>query len=158
VPILLAGVHAQALVEALSPFGMRLEVVSEQIGVASATKMCRSIVIKGLESLILECLVAAHRFGAEERVLASLAETFPSLNWPELAGYMIGRVIEHGGRRAREMEEVAETLRAADIEPMMAEAIARRQDWGAGLKLKERLSTKELSDYRELLRAIEKKQ
>jgi hypothetical protein len=58
-------------------------------------------------------MLAASYYGADERVLASLAESFPAMDWPKLANYMVGRVVVHGHRRAREMEEVAETLRAA---------------------------------------------
>jgi len=62
------------------------------------------------------------------------------MDWRKTARYMIGRVLEHGERRAHEMEEVARTLRAAGIEPLMAEATARRQDWEATLRRDGRLS------------------
>jgi 3-hydroxyisobutyrate dehydrogenase-like beta-hydroxyacid dehydrogenase len=154
VPISLGGTHAQTLVELLSPYGMRFEVVSDQVGAASAVKMCRSIVVKGLEALLLECALGASRYGADERVFASLDETFPGLNWRKLAGYTIGRVIEHGERRAREMDEVAETLRAVGVEPMMAEATSRRQEWGARLNLLDQFGGKAPEDYGEVVRAI----
>ncbi|MCI0487756.1 MAG: DUF1932 domain-containing protein [Blastocatellia bacterium] len=154
VPMLLGGAHAQSLVELLSPYGMRLEVISDKVGAASAIKMCRSIMIKGLEALLFECVLGASRYGADERVFASLAESLPGIDWSKLADYMIGRVVEHGERRAREMEEVAETLRAAGVEPMMAEAIARRQEWGARLNLMETFEGRVPESYREVLRAI----
>src|SRR5262249_4945472 len=124
VPMLLGGANAQAFAELLSPVGMRFEVISDQVGAAVAVKMCRSIIVKGLEALLFECVLGATQYGADERVFASLNETLPGMNWSKLASYMIGRVVEHGERRAREMEEVAETLRAAGIEPIMAEATA----------------------------------
>ena len=130
VPILLNGPWAPALVNALSSYQMRLDVMDAAIGAAAAVKMCRSIVIKGLEALMLECALAAGEYGATDRVYRSLTETYPGIDWRNTADYMIGRVLQHGERRAREMEEVAETLRAARIEPLMAEATARRQDWG----------------------------
>ncbi len=101
----------------MAPYGMRLEVVSSEVGTAAATKMFRSIVVKGLEALIFECVLGASRYGAEQRVFDSLGETFPGIDWNALANYMIGRVVVHGERRAREMEEVAETLRHLAIEP-----------------------------------------
>jgi hypothetical protein len=73
-------------------------------------------------------------------VYDSLAETYPGMDWRKMANYMMGRVLEHGERRAREMEEVAHTLRAAGIEPLMAEATARRQDWEAALRSDGRLN------------------
>jgi 3-hydroxyisobutyrate dehydrogenase-like beta-hydroxyacid dehydrogenase len=127
VPMLLNGPSAPALVDALSRYQMRLEVMDGAIGAAAAVKMCRSIVIKGLEALMVECALAAGEHGAADRVYDSLAESYPGLDWRKTARYMIGRVLEHGERRAHEMEEVASMLRAAGIDPLMAEATARRQ-------------------------------
>lgn len=154
VPILMAGANAASLTELLVPIGMRLEVISDQIGAASAVKMCRSIVVKGLEALLLECAMGAVHYNADERVFASLEESYPAINWKELAGYAIGRVIEHGGRRAREMEEAAATLRTAGIKPVMSEATVETQDWGAGLNLKQQFGNSIPRDYRTLVRAI----
>src|SRR5215469_4206057 len=152
---MLAGGHAAAdLVSMLAPFGMRVEVASSEIGVAAATKMVRSIMIKGMEALITECVLAAGRFGAADRVFASLAETYPGVDWPAMADYCVGRVVVHGERRAREMEEVAETLRSLDIEPIMAEATARRMDWSAQLGLKARFGGQAPAGYREVLEVI----
>jgi len=83
-----------------------------------------------------ECVLGASRYDAGAHVFASLNESFPGLDWQKLADYMVGRVVLPGERRAREMEEVAETLRAIGIEPIMAEATARRQDWSAQLDLR----------------------
>jgi len=120
----------------MSPFGMRCQVLPGGIGAASAVKMCRSIVVKGLEALMCECVLGASRYDATAHVFASLDESFPGLDWRKLADYMIARVVVHGERRAREMDEVAETLRAIGVEPIMAEATARRQDWSAELDLR----------------------
>jgi len=127
VPMLLNGPSASAFVDALLPYQMRLEVMDGAIGAAAAVKMCRSIVIKGLEALMLESALAAGEYGAAERVYDSLTETYPGIDWRKTARYMIGRIMEHGERRAHEMEEVASMLRGAGIEPLMAEATARRQ-------------------------------
>jgi len=154
VPMLLGGAGAARFAEALSPFGMRFEIVSETVGTAAAVKMCRSIIVKGLEALLFECVLGASRYGAEERVFASLAETFPGVNWHKLADYMIGRVVVHGERRAREMEEVAETLKAMGIEPIMAEATARRQDWSAELNLRSHFGPEGPKQYQEVLSII----
>jgi 3-hydroxyisobutyrate dehydrogenase-like beta-hydroxyacid dehydrogenase len=154
VPMLAGGAAAGELADRLAPFGMRVEVVGPEIGVAAATKMFRSIMVKGMEALITECVLGASRYGAEQRVFASLAESFPGIDWPELADYMVGRVVVHGERRAREMEEVAETLRALGIEPIMAEATARRMDWSVQVGLKARFAGKTPAGYREVLDAL----
>jgi 3-hydroxyisobutyrate dehydrogenase-like beta-hydroxyacid dehydrogenase len=155
VPMLLGGPAASAFAEMLAPFGMRLEVLGVSgIGAAAAVKMCRSIVVKGLEALICECVLGASRYGADEHVFESLNESFPGLDWKNLADYMVGRVVVHGERRAREMEEVADTLRAVGVDPIMAEATVRRQDWVAQLGLRSHFGPKGPRSYREVLEIL----
>ena len=154
VPILLNGASASELVDVLSSYRMRLEVMDEPVGAAAAVKMCRSIVIKGMEALMLECALAAGESGASDRVYASLAETYPGMDWRMTARYMIGRVLEHGERRAHEMEEVAQMLRAAGIEPLMAEATARVQDWEATLRSDGRLTGPRPENVERLLKLL----
>lgn len=129
VPMLLGGRRAAALAAALQALGMNATVAAEEIGTASAIKMCRSIMIKGLEALTVEAMLAARRFGAEDAVLASLDRTFPHMGWKaELPDYLVSRVAEHGRRRAAEMREVARTLEDVGIPPLMASATALRHD------------------------------
>ncbi len=134
VPMLLGGVHAQALQALLAPLDFNMQVVADRVGVASAIKMCRSIMIKGLEAIVVESFTTARRYGVEEYVLASLHETFPTLDWEQQGAYLFSRVAQHGKRRAEEMREVAVTVREAGLEPHMAAATAERQDWMAGLR------------------------
>ena len=117
---------------------MKMEFVSAEVGQASAIKMFRSIVVKGLEALLVESMTASAEYGVEDRVLASLKETWPGIDWQKLSGYMIERVVTHGKRRAAEMREVSETLQSIGMAPTMAAATAERQQWVAdlGLKLK----------------------
>jgi 3-hydroxyisobutyrate dehydrogenase-like beta-hydroxyacid dehydrogenase len=155
VPMLLGGPAAPLLVEAMAPFGLRMQTLAgAPVGAAAAVKMCRSIVVKGLEALMCECVLAAGRFDADAHVFASLNESFPGIDWKTLADYMVGRVVLHGARRAREMEEVADTLRAIGIEPIMAEAAARRQDWSAQHDLQSHFGPEGPATYREVLDAI----
>lgn len=157
VPMLAGGAGAPEFVEKLAPFGISAEIVSREVGTAAATKMFRSIIVKGMEALLTECVLGATRYDADERVFASLAETFPGINWKELADYMVGRVVVHGERRAREMEEVAATLREIDIEPIMAEAIVRRMDWSVAAGLKQLFHGKAPKNYRDVVDAVSKK-
>jgi 3-hydroxyisobutyrate dehydrogenase-like beta-hydroxyacid dehydrogenase len=130
VPMLLGGAAAEAVAPRLRAIGLNVTPVSTRIGVASAVKMCRSVIIKGIEALTVESLFAARRYGAEKEVLASLAATYPHMGWDgPLPDYLISRVAEHGKRRAAEMREAAETLRNIGLEPLTALATAERQDW-----------------------------
>jgi 3-hydroxyisobutyrate dehydrogenase-like beta-hydroxyacid dehydrogenase len=155
VPILLAGADADALATRLNAIGMRTEAVGDRVGQASANKMLRSIMIKGIEALLLECLVAARRCGIEERVLDSVSETFPGVDWREAATYHLGRIALHGARRVTEMQEVAETLRELDLEPLLADAIAHRIRWAFGRLRDTQWKHGEPGDYCEILDAIE---
>lgn len=79
VPMLLGGAIATDLAPQLLGFGMDVKVVSPDIGVASAIKMSRSVMIKGLEALVIESYTTARQYGVEDHVLPTLAETFPAL-------------------------------------------------------------------------------
>jgi hypothetical protein len=133
VPLLLGGPHAQSLEPMLNALGFAASVVSDKLGIASATKMCRSIMIKGLEAMVIESFTTARAYGVEEQVIASLQETFPSIDWNQQGAYFFQRVIQHGRRRAEEVREVAETVREAGLEPWSASGTAQRQDWMADL-------------------------
>ena len=133
VPMLLGGAKAADARRILEPAGMDLDIVSADIGVASAIKMCRSVMIKGLEALTIECLLTARRYGVEDRVIASLDKTFPSLDWNRQGDYLMSRVVLHGQRRAAEMREAAVTVAEAGLEPWMVRGTVERQQWVADL-------------------------
>jgi 3-hydroxyisobutyrate dehydrogenase-like beta-hydroxyacid dehydrogenase len=141
VPMLLGGPHAQALQASLALLGFAARVDSPELGRASATKMCRSVIIKGMEAMFIESLVAARAYGVEDQVLASLAETFPGIDWERQASYFFRRVIEHGRRRSEEMVEAAATVHEMGLEPWSADATARRQAWVAALAAEGRVGS-----------------
>jgi 3-hydroxyisobutyrate dehydrogenase-like beta-hydroxyacid dehydrogenase len=159
VPMLISGGPidggaAADVAAALAPLGFDMETLDGPFGSAAAVKMCRSIVVKGLEAILTECVLGASRFDAEERVFASLQKSFPGIEWKRLADYMVNRVVVHGERRAREMEEVAETLRSVGVDPIMSEATVRRQDWAAQLGLASRFGPEGPATYGEVLEAL----
>ena len=128
VPMLLGGAKAAALAEMLSGWGMDARVVSDRLGIASAIKMSRSVMIKGLEALVIESYTTARRYGVEAHVLPTLRETFPQIDWDRQGAYFFSRVVQHGKRRAEELREAARTVREAGFAPTMAGAIAEKQD------------------------------
>jgi 3-hydroxyisobutyrate dehydrogenase-like beta-hydroxyacid dehydrogenase len=133
VPMLSGGPHAAAAAPLLAALGFRVEPASDRYGVASAIKMCRSVIIKGMEAIVIESFLSARRYGVERQVLSSLAETFPGLDWEKSGDYFFQRVVAHGRRRADEMREAAATVREIGLEPLMASAIADRHAWVAAL-------------------------
>lgn len=133
VPLLLGGPHAEALMPLINALGFKARVADARLGVASATKMCRSIMIKGLEAMVIESFTSARHYGVEDAVIASLRETFPGIDWEKQASYFFQRVIEHGRRRSEEVREVAVTVREAGLVPHSASGTADRQAWMADL-------------------------
>ena len=133
VPLLLGGSSAARLAPLLNALGFDAKMASERLGVASATKMCRSVMIKGLEAMVIESFTAARHYGVEDAVIASLQETFPGIDWEKQGAYFFQRVIEHGRRRSEEVREVAETVRDAGLQPWSASGTAERQAWVADL-------------------------
>ena len=131
VPILTGGPMAEAAATLLGALGFNVTPVATEHGKASAIKLCRSIVIKGLEALMVDCAAASTRAGVEREVYASLAETFPSIDWPKLAEYMGERVATHGVRRSAEVQEAAAMLGEMGFDASLAHAVAQAQARGA---------------------------
>jgi 3-hydroxyisobutyrate dehydrogenase-like beta-hydroxyacid dehydrogenase len=147
VPLLLGGSGAKELAPLLVELGFNAKVASEQLGVASAVKMCRSVMIKGMEAMVIECFTTARAYGVEDAVLASLAETFPGINWEKQGAYFFQRVIEHGRRRSEEVREVAETVREIGLVPWSAQGTAERQAWVADLAEQGLFGTKGAKEF-----------
>lgn len=124
VPILLAGPRAAEAAATLNSVGMVCEAVGEKIGQACAIKMIRSVMVKGVEALIIESMGAAARAGVTERILDSVNETFAGLDWRKLSSHYLRRTHEHGARRASEMQEAAATLRTYGMDPVISTAVS----------------------------------
>ena len=131
-PLLIAGPHAEKAAPLLRDLEMKLSVIGPETGSAAAIKMIRSVMIKGLEALTLECFLAASRAGVLEEVTASLKNNYPTLDWTKIADYNLERMASHGERRAAEMEESAATLRELGIDPLMVDStVLRQREMGA---------------------------
>ena len=127
-PLLLAGPHAAIVLPLLvDELEMRGAIAGDEVGRAAGLKMIRSVMVKGIEALTLECFLAAKRAGIVDEVAASLKNNYPTLDWNKVIEYNIERMASHGVRRADEMDQVAETLRELGIDPLMATATSTRQ-------------------------------
>ena len=132
-PFLLGGPHAPEFAAAAGAWGFSgLTVYSAEVGRAAATKLCRSVVVKGLESLLAESLLAARHYGVDQEVLDSLSNILPPADWQQVAAYFVARSLLHGQRRSEEMAEAAATVEEAGVEPLMSLAAAERQRRAAG--------------------------
>jgi 3-hydroxyisobutyrate dehydrogenase-like beta-hydroxyacid dehydrogenase len=132
-PVLVAG-DLDPVLDWLRSRDFRVEALGPEVGAAASVKMVRSLFVKGLEAITVQTLAAAEAAGCGERVLASLAGSYPGLDLPRTAPYQAERVATHGRRRAEELREVAVSMaelgmaEGADL----ARAIAAVQDAAAG--------------------------
>jgi len=152
VPLLLSGPHAASALELLEKFNMSTRIMAGTTGTASSVKMIRSIMVKGMEALMLECLLSARRAGVDEPVLESLEASFPGFNWQRRAAYMLERVTTHGLRRASEMLEVSCYIDHLGLGAKMAKATALWQHKIGALEL-ETINSEEIN-YQILADAI----
>lgn len=135
-PLLVAGPHAADAVAVLRAHGFtQVAIAGGSVGDASAIKMIRSVMVKGLEALSAECAIAAHRAGVADAVFASLDASWKPQDWPTRIDYNLDRMMAHGLRRAAEMEEVAATLEQLGVDPAMPRGTIRRQRSLGGLGL-----------------------
>lgn len=129
VPLIVAGPHAAAAVGALDAVGFsNVRAIAGPVGRASAIKMIRSIMVKGIEALTVEMMLAAQAADVRDDVIASLGA-----DWGTKAAYNLERTARHGERRAAEMSEVAKTLVALGVEPIMTRGTITRQRKAAAM-------------------------
>lgn len=139
VPILLSGPAAGDAAANLCALGFSdVRVVGSTVGRASAIKMIRSVMVKGIEALTAEMMLAAEAAGVTDEVLASLDASETRQSWAARAAYNLERMTTHGLRRAAEMEESAKTLAALGVEPVMtAGTVSRQREMAAKRKRSE---------------------
>jgi 3-hydroxyisobutyrate dehydrogenase-like beta-hydroxyacid dehydrogenase len=145
-PLLISGPHAEAASLALTALGMSARIHEGPVGAASSVKMIRSIMMKGLEALVCECVLAGRKAGVIETVLDSLDDTYPGFDWRKRSAYMLERVTTHGLRRAAEMREVALTVDLMGLKGEMSRASVEWDQTVGELGL--RATAAEAADYR----------
>ncbi|MEM7299463.1 MAG: DUF1932 domain-containing protein [Pseudomonadota bacterium] len=133
-PILLSGQVAVEACESLGQAGMNAKAVGDEVGRASAIKLSRSIMIKGMEALMAECMLTARSLGVEDAVLSSLEASDPGFAWRERAGYALERMSVHGVRRAAEMREAASMVEDLALPARMSHSIVEWQQQIADLE------------------------
>ena len=122
VPMALSGPRSREANSLLVTAGLRTAVVGQEVGRASALKMCRSIFMKGLECLFVEASVAGLKFNLSEVLQETIEETFSPYTIRELSTMLLTTHTVHADRRAHEMKEVVETLREFQLPSSMSRA------------------------------------
>lgn len=138
-PVIASGPGAAVFAEAMTPLGMRITVVGPEIGRAAAIKGLRHILMKGQIALLVECAVAAKRYGIREEVLASAAEWYDALPFMTNASRLLRTTTVHAARRAEEAGMAQSMLEELGLEPVMTRATVTVLERIAQLGLRERL-------------------
>lgn len=120
IPALASGDGAQAFADALRPFGMPVEVVSDRAGDAAAMKLVRSVFMKGLAAAVVESVEAAEAAGHADWLRQEIAAV---IGEPMLERLSAGSR-RHAARRTDEMEAASDLLLWLGVEPRIAAASA----------------------------------
>jgi protocatechuate 4,5-dioxygenase alpha subunit len=126
-PLLISGPHTTTALKMLGQLGMNTKLAIGDVGAASSIKMVRSVMVKGLEALVAECVLTGRKAGVDDVVLDSFEVTFPGFKWKERVGYMLERMMVHGVRRAAEMREAALTVAELGLPNDMSRATVEWQ-------------------------------
>lgn len=135
VPLMVCGPHTGAALPVLKALGMGPRGIAGAVGRASSIKMMRSVMVKGMEALALECILSARKAGVDLEILDSLGGSFPGFDWPAKMAYDFERATTHGVRRAAEMREVAKTVEELGLMNTMSRAIVNWQQTVGDLHL-----------------------
>jgi len=157
VPMSISGKGAAIFAEKLGAYGMNLTLMDAPAGGASASKMFRSIFMKGIVTLLVEMVVAAHQYQVEDDVLMSVKETLSAGPILEIINGLIGRGVIHSERREHEMEEVIATLATLDVDATMSKATKAKLRWVTDLGLKEYFKGVPPKDFHEIFAPLERK-
>jgi 3-hydroxyisobutyrate dehydrogenase-like beta-hydroxyacid dehydrogenase len=133
--IYLSGPDSQALYDKLQPYDLEMKVLGGEIGAASALKMVRGVMMKGVEGLMVEMLLTAERFGVGAEVLASVVQAMDDESFNDFGAFLVKSHMIHSGRRGDELSLIRETVVAAGIDPVMTEAALKlfRRDSSSGV-------------------------
>lgn len=154
VPVSVSGGGAKVFLETMVPFGMNVTYMDAPAGSASASKMFRSIFMKGFVMLILEMLVSAHKYQVHDEVLLSVKKTLTKGPILEVINGLVGRGVIHSERREHEMDEVIATLDKLNLDGIMSKATKAKLRWCTNLGLKEYFKGVPPEDFHQIFTAL----
>ena len=134
-PVLISGPFAHEALNIMGQLDMSVISMGPDVGTASSIKMIRSVMIKGIEAIVAECVLSARKAGVEEIVLTSLDKTYPGIDWKTRTAYLFERMMVHGVRRAAEMREAALTIQQLGLDNAMTNATIEWQQTIGELQL-----------------------
>lgn len=117
-PALASGPGADHFVSLFSPLGVPVEAISDIAGDAATRKLLRSVMMKGLASLVVEAMEAAYAAGCEEWLWKNMSDQLTSANEKVLSRLITGTQT-HALRRLHEMQASMALLEDLGVEPVM---------------------------------------
>lgn len=154
VEMLVSGGGAPALVEAMAPYGMNLTLLRGPVGTSSASKMFRSIFMKGFIALLLETVVAGHQYGIEDDILSSIEKSLTAAPLKEVINDILARGVIHSERRGHEMDEVIATLKNLNVDSTMSLATKKKFQWCTDQKFREHFKGVPPKDFHEMFSVL----
>jgi 3-hydroxyisobutyrate dehydrogenase-like beta-hydroxyacid dehydrogenase len=152
--IVASGAHAKQFRALMAPFGMNIQVVGNKPGAASAMKLIRSVCIKGLSAVMIECFEAAQRYGVLDAVAADIAGSIDERPFAQnMKRYVCGTAV-HAGRRVHEMADSLALLRALGSSTRMTRATRAVLIEIDEMGLREKFNAREPDAMAPVLRAI----
>lgn len=156
VPIVASGNGVQALIERMTPLGMRIEKVGDNPGEASAIKLVRSIFMKGVASLMIETMQAAHAYHVTDQVVSSLAKSMDNIPFESHLNRLIIGTAIHAKRRAEELKGSIQMLEECALDCSMTAASRRKHERVEACRFNERYAQSKPSGYGEIIEALQK--
>lgn len=140
----------------LGPWGMCIDVVSPTLGSGSGIKIVRSVVMKGMEALFIECALASGRLGIQDEVFASIGEFMDARPYVDTVKFLLRTDVIHAERRAEEAAMSADALEEVGVEPIMTRSTSRVLQRSADMRLKEHFGGIVPDDYKVAVEAIDR--
>lgn len=120
--VLVCGAKAAETAATLSALGLNFKDYGTAIGKASSFKMLRSVFSKGLEALLVECLLAGRRAGVADDLWREIVATLDAASFEQVGGNWVRTHGTAHHRRYHEMVQVAQLLREMGVDAPMTEA------------------------------------
>lgn len=154
VPTLVSGNGAKAFQDAMTPWGMRISIVGDKPGAASAIKLIRSIYMKGVAALMVEMLQTADAYGVADEVVASVAESMDASPFiPTLNRLVTGTAI-HCVRRGEELGGSVELVEEAGLNADIVKAAKRIHEELAPYNFYEKNAVSKLKNWQEVIEIL----
>lgn len=154
VPIIASGNGAEKFYEVMSPYGMKIKLVGENVGTASAIKLVRSIFMKGIAILMIDMLLTAYSYGVVEEVVDSVSRSMDGIPFNDHLNRLVTGTALHCTRRAAELKGSIALQEDVGLSPEMTLASMHRHEALAKYGFSTRYANTEPSGWQEIIETI----